>query len=149
MKTFAFKSVVAGFLALGGTAPLSPAAPAPPPGFTAIFNGRDLAGWWGATTEDPRAYMALAPKDLNQKHDASLNDIRKHWRVEDGELVNDGNGLFLTTDKPFGEWNHFRIIMAGSRVTVWLNDKLVVDNAILENYYDRKLPVPARGPIQL
>jgi hypothetical protein len=39
--------------------------------------------------------------------------------------------------------------MVGSRVSIWLNGKLVVDHAILENYYDRKLPVPAKGPIQL
>nr|WP_256199230.1 DUF1080 domain-containing protein [Verrucomicrobium spinosum] len=45
--------------------------------------------------------------------------------------------------------------MVGSRVSVWLNDQLVVDHAILENYYDKKLPadqqrpVPAKGPIQL
>ena len=41
--------------------------------------------------------------------------------------------------------------MVGSRVSVWLNEKLVVDHAILENYYDkaRKLPIPARGPIEL
>ena len=30
-----------------------------------------------------------------------------------------------------------------------LNGKLVVDHATLENYYDRKTPIPARGPIQL
>ena len=39
--------------------------------------------------------------------------------------------------------------MVGSRVSVWLNSKLVVDHALLENYYDRKTPVPAKGPIQL
>ena len=39
--------------------------------------------------------------------------------------------------------------MVGARVSVWLNDKLVVDHALLENYYDRKTPVPAKGPIQL
>jgi hypothetical protein len=52
-------------------------------------------------------------------------------------------------DKPFGEWNHFRILMVGARVSVWLNDKLVVDHANLENYYDRKKPIPAKGPIEL
>jgi hypothetical protein len=60
-----------------------------------------------------------------------------------------GKDPLVLADKPFGEWNSFRIIMVGSRVSVWLNDKLVVDHAILENYYDRKTPVPARGPIQL
>ena len=55
----------------------------------------------------------------------------------------------VVADKPFGQWNHFRILMVGSRVSVWLNNKLVVDHAIMENYYDRKTPVPPRGPIQL
>jgi hypothetical protein len=32
---------------------------------------------------------------------------------------------------------------------VFLNGHLVVDNAILENYFDRKLPLIKRGPIQL
>jgi len=66
-----------------------------------------------------------------------------------------GKDPLVLADKPFGEWNHFHIIMVGSRVTVWLNDKLVVDHAILENYYDQKkpadqrLPILPRGPIEL
>ena len=60
-----------------------------------------------------------------------------------------GKDPLVKADKPFGEWNKFRIIMKGDLVTVWLNDKLVVDNAKLENYYDRKLSVPEKGPIQL
>jgi hypothetical protein len=190
----------------------------PPKGFLALFNGHDLAGWWGADTEDPRKYMALSPEEFKKKHDASLDNIRQHWRVEDDELVNDGKGLFLTTDsyygdfelrleyktvpladsgiylrgcpqvqiwdstektkfslgadkgsgalwnnspgapgkdplvkadKKFGKWNTFRIVMVGSRVWVWLNGEQTVDGAIMENYYNRKLPVPPRGPIQL
>ncbi len=41
------------------------------------------------------------------------------------------------------------MIQLGSRTTVWLNEKLVVDNAILENYFDRSLPIPPEGPLQL
>jgi hypothetical protein len=191
---------------------------APPPGFSALFNGQDLSGWWGASTEDPRKWMALAPDAFKKKHDTSLEDIRKHWTAQNGELVNDGNGLYLTTeknfrdfellvdyktvpladsgiylkgipqvqiwdsteqakfnlgadkgsgglwnnsagapgkdplvlaDKPFGEWNHFRVRQLGSRTTVWLNEQLVVDNAIMENYFDRKQPIPPAGPLQL
>lgn len=204
----------------------------PPPGFTALFNGKDLTGWWGASTEDPRKWMALAPEEFQKKHDAGVEDVTKHWRVENGELVNDGKGLYATTeknyrdfellvdyktvpkadsgiylkgvpqvqiwdyteaggkwkigadkgsgglwnntagapgkdplvlaDKPFGEWNHFRIVQCGSRTWVWLNEKLVVDGAILENYFGRRkpkdpppavtdhiVPVPPEGPIQL
>ena len=55
----------------------------------------------------------------------------------------------VVADKPFGQWNKFRILMVGSRVSISLNGKLVVDHANLENYYDRKTPVPTKGPIQL
>ncbi|MFN0066347.1 MAG: DUF1080 domain-containing protein [Limisphaerales bacterium] len=207
--------------AVAASVSLSAAAATPPPGFTPIFNGRDLAGWWGLGTEDPAKWKALPPDELAKKQAASLVDIRKHWRVEGGELINDGEGLYLTTekdygdfeltldyrtvpqadsgiylrgipqvqiwdttkaggkwggdlgaelgsgglwnngkfnpgrnpithaDKALGEWNSFRIRMIGERVTIHLNDRLVVDHARLENYFDRKSPVPRTGPIQL
>jgi len=60
-----------------------------------------------------------------------------------------GKDPAVLADKPFGEWNKFKIRQLGSRTWVWLNDKLVVENATLENYYDRKAPLFAKGPIQL
>ena len=60
-----------------------------------------------------------------------------------------GKDPLVLADKPFGEWNRFRIVQVGARTTIWLNDKLVVDNAIMENYWDRKRPLLRRGPIQL
>jgi hypothetical protein len=60
-----------------------------------------------------------------------------------------GKDPLVKADKPFGQWNQLRILMTGSRVSVWLNGSQVVDHAIMENYYDRKTPIPARGPIQL
>jgi hypothetical protein len=52
-------------------------------------------------------------------------------------------------DKAPGEWNTFRIIMKGDKVTVYLNSKLVVDDTPLENYWERGRPLPATGPIEL
>lgn len=62
-----------------------------------------------------------------------------------------GRDPFVLADKPFGEWNQFRIVQAGARTTVFLSDKLVVNNALLENFWDntRRRPLPARGPIHL
>jgi len=218
------------FLIAAGCASLTPNQP--PPGFTALFNGKDLSGWWGASTEDPRKWMALPTEEFKKKHDTSVEDIQQHWRVEKGELVNDGKGLYATTeknfrdyellidyktvakadsgiylkgvpqvqiwdyteaggkwkigadkgsgglwnnspgapgkdplvlaDKPFGEWNRFRIIQCGARTWIWLNDKLVVKDALLENFFGRRKPkdpppavtdpispIPPEGPIQL
>ncbi len=60
-----------------------------------------------------------------------------------------GKDPLVLADKPFGQWNSVHVIMVGARVTVWLNEKLVVDHALLENYYDRKTPVPPKGPLEL
>lgn len=218
MTRSSFSVPAAGGLALLIATTAAAAVPAAPPGFTALFNGQNLSGWWGEKTTNPRTYLALTPEALEQRKAASQPDIASHWRVENGELVNDGNGLYLTTDKffgnfellidyktvpradsgiylrgcpqvqiwdytdeakfnigadkgsgglwnnspgapgkdplvkadkPFGEWNHFRIVMVGSRVWVWLNGQAVVAGALMENYYDRKQPIPPTGPIQL
>ncbi len=189
-----------------------------PPGFTPLYNGKDLAGWRGGDTFDHRKLLAL-PEDKRAEQIAKWTlTMREHWRAEGDELVNDGKGAYATTekdygdfellvdyktvakadsgiylrgvpqvqiwdyteddggkmgrtkgsgglwnnspgapgkdplvlaDKPLGEWNKFRILMTGARVSIWLNDQLVVNHALLENYYDRKAPVPAKGPIQL
>lgn len=191
----------------------------PPAGYVAIFNGKDLGGWRGGGTEDPAKRLALPEEERAKKDKASLDDIRKHWTVENGELINDGNGLYLTTDKdygdfellleyktvakadsgiylrgmpqvqiwdytkeggkwdrnadkgsgglfnnpkgapgqlplvladkPFGEWNAFKIRIVGEKVTVHLNDKLVVDDAKMHNYFAKEESIPAKGPIQL
>jgi hypothetical protein len=60
-----------------------------------------------------------------------------------------GKDPLVLADLPAGEWNQLRVVIVGARVSVWLNSKMVVDHAILENYYDRKQPIPVRGPICL
>ncbi len=59
------------------------------------------------------------------------------------------SGPITVADRPPGEWNEFRIIVLGDRVTVFLNGVLVVNDTTLENYWDRTKPVPASGPIEL
>ena len=190
----------------------------PPEGFKALFNGKDLKGWFGHGTKDPRTLWKMSPEELKKHQEETLKDINAHWSVKDGELINDGKGLYLTTkkdykdfellleyktvpkadsgiylrgvpqvqiwdpteeakwkigadkgsgglwnnskgapgkdplkrmDKPFGEWNKFHIIMIGERVTVYLNNEKVVDNVVMENFFDRKIPIFEKGPIQL
>jgi HEAT repeat protein len=52
-------------------------------------------------------------------------------------------------DNKLGEWNNFYIKMVGDRVWVWFNGELVVDNIILENYWDRTLPIFPTEQIEL
>jgi hypothetical protein len=52
-------------------------------------------------------------------------------------------------DKPVGEWNTFFIRMVGDQVTVKLNDVLVTDNVVMENYWDRSQPIDPKGQIEL
>ena len=34
----------------------------PPPGFTALFNGKDLSGWYGWGTRDPTELRKMTPE---------------------------------------------------------------------------------------
>jgi hypothetical protein len=52
-------------------------------------------------------------------------------------------------DQPIGQWNQFRIIMVGERAHIFLNGELVTRDTILENYWDRALPIFPGGQIEL
>lgn len=62
---------------------------------------------------------------------------------------NPGKNPLVLADKAFGEWNQFQIRQLGARTWIWLNSKLVVDGAVMDNYWDRKTPLPPKGPIHL
>ena len=191
----------------------------PPTGFQPLFNGEDLSGWHGMGHFDPRKLWAMRPEERAAKRRKDMESVRRHWSVKDGSIVNDGRGVYLTTDgdygdmellidyktvakadsgiylrgnpqvqiwdftkeggkwpigadkgsgglwnnspgtagknplvladKPFGKWNRFRIWQVGDRTTVFLNGRLVVDHAVMENFWDRKNPLWQKGPIQL
>jgi len=55
----------------------------------------------------------------------------------------------VVADKPIGEWNRFRILMIGDKVTVYLNDVLVVNNVTMENYWERDKPIYPIEQIEL
>jgi HEAT repeat protein len=72
--------------------------------------------------------------------------------VGSGGLYNNQKGKSAPAekaDRAVGEWNSFRIVMIGDRVSVYLNDKFVVDNVVLENYWERDKPIYATGQIEL
>jgi len=184
----------------------------PPKGFKALFNGEDLSGWKGLVG-DPKSRAQMSEAELRAKQVKADEDMRAHWKVEDGALVFDGGGHSLCTDKdygdfemlvdwkiekggdsgiylrgspqvqiwdtarvgsgaqvgsgglynnqknpskpltvadkPVGEWNRFRIIMVGDKVTVFLNDVLVVNYVVMENYWERDKPIYPKGQIEL
>lgn len=55
----------------------------------------------------------------------------------------------VQADRPIGDWNTFYIKMAGERVTVILNGVLVVDDVVMENYWEREKPIDPAGQIEL
>ena len=55
----------------------------------------------------------------------------------------------VKADNPILQWNRFRIKMIGDRVWVWLNGVKVVDNTVMENYWERDKPIYPTGQIEL
>ena len=191
----------------------------PPEGFRALFDGSTLDGWVGMPHFNPYDLAAMTDEERAEYFKQQQPGIDAHWRVDDGAIVNDGDGPYLTTaesfgdyelwidyrtvpladsgiylranpqvqiwdwteeggkwnigadkgsgglwnnsagaagkdpselmDRPFGEWNRFRIRQVGERTSVWLNGTLVVDHARMENFWKRDQPMMRRGPIQL
>ena len=79
-------------------------------------------------------------------------------RVDAGAQVGSGglynnqtfeNKPLVVADNPVGDWNTFHITMVDERVTVYLNGQLVVDDVVMENYWDRSIPIFPTGSIEL
>jgi hypothetical protein len=62
---------------------------------------------------------------------------------------NPGRFPLAKADKPIGQWNTLRMIMAGTRASIWLNGQQTVDNQVMDNYFKRSTPVRPNGPIEL
>lgn len=74
------------------------------------------------------------------------------WPVGSGGLYNNQKNPSQPTecaDNPIEQWNRFFIRMVGERVTVVLNGVKVVDNVVLENYWNRNIPIFPTGQIEL
>jgi hypothetical protein len=189
----------------------------PPEGFEALFNGKDLSGWKGllkGPLDSPAKRAQASREELARAQFEADDNMRQHWKVEDGVLVFDGrdrgrslatakdygdfemyvdwkilpkgdSGIYLRgtpqvqiwdpdgekqaavgsgglfnnkkhpskplkrADKPIGEWNTFWIKMVGEKVWIKLNDELVVDGVVLENYWEPGKPIYATGQIEL
>jgi len=105
---------------------------------------------------DSGIYLRGTPQvqiwDWHQEFDAKRPTRKPH--LGSGGLFNNtpgaaGRDPFVLADRPFGEWNQFRIKQIGDCTWVWLNDRLVVDGAVMENFWDRSQPLPPKGPIML
>jgi hypothetical protein len=79
----------------------------PPPGFTSLFNGKDLSGWRGRQPNySPYEQAKLTPEELATKQAAWNAERDQHWRVDvaKGEIVSDGNSPHLATMKDYGDF---------------------------------------------
>ncbi|MCM8537082.1 MAG: DUF1080 domain-containing protein [Lentisphaeraceae bacterium] len=85
--------------------------------------------------------------------DPSNLKMRKHGNEKgSGGLWNNpdvGKFPLVVADNPTGEWNHFFIRMIGNKVTIWLNGKLVVNDAPLANLWEKGKPIPTMEQIEL
>jgi hypothetical protein len=220
--------------ATAATKPATTALNSPPPGFAAIFNGTDLAGWKGLAHENANERRKLNGAALQEAQGKADEVMRAHWSVAEGILTYDGKGQSLCTDRNYGdfelyvdwkipagadsgiylrgtpqiqiwdpwdprnkpgagdpanalewvaqygngrnlgsgglwnnrrwrnaptqladrkpgEWNTFLIRMVGDKVSIWLNDRQVVDRVRLENYWDKAglEPLPRADQIEL
>ena len=68
-----------------------------------LWNGADLSGWHGQRHASPYKLAAMPKEDRAKMQAEDDQSVAKHWRCEDGELINDGHGAFLTTDRDYSD----------------------------------------------
>ncbi len=84
---------------------LAPAAPQDAPlGFTPLFDGATLDGWRGRPHLAPGAEATWTPEERAAKQAEWDADVAQHWRAAEGEIINDGHGVFLTTARDYGDF---------------------------------------------
>ncbi len=78
-----------------------------PAGFTALFDGKDLAGWKGllkGPNDNPIKRAALSPEQRAEAQQEADADMRAHWKAEKGQIVFDGKGRSLCTAKDYADF---------------------------------------------
>jgi hypothetical protein len=84
----------------------SPAAE-PPMGFTPLFNGKDFTGWYGWKIHEkggsPVDLAKLTPEEKAKKIAEWTADMHKTWKIENGEMINNGEGAYPATEKEYGD----------------------------------------------
>ena len=78
-----------------------------PSGFTNLFNGKDLSGWRGHQMDySPHLEALLTKEELAAKQVQWNADRDMNWSVDTakGEIVSNGHGVFLATDKNYGDF---------------------------------------------
>jgi hypothetical protein len=104
---------------------------------------------WKITAQgDAGIYLRGSPQV--QIWDTSRREVGA--QVGSGGLYNNQKNQskpLVVADNAIGSWNNFHIIMKGDKVTVYLNGILVTDNVVLENFWDRNLPIFIKEQIEL
>ena len=101
-------------------------------------------------TEKGDAGIYLRGSPQVQIWDTSRREVGA--QVGSGGLYNNHKNQKMplsVADNKVGEWNTFHITMIGDKVSVALNGVLVTDNVVLENYWDRKIPIFIKEQIEL
>ena len=101
-------------------------------------------------TEKGDAGIYLRGSPQVQIWDTSRREVGA--QVGSGGLYNNQKNQKIplsVADNKVGEWNTFHITMIGDKVSVALNGVLVTDNVVLENYWDRKIPIFIKEQIEL
>ncbi len=108
------------------------------------------ADWKISSKGDSGIYLRGCPQ-VQIWDPADKGGARDH-SVGSGGLHNNQknpNNPTKRADNPIGEWNHFRILMTGEKVTVYLNNQLVVHDVTMENSLERGKTMYPFGPLEL
>ena len=98
MQRACFGGICGAFLLFAGVIQAEDSKP------VSLYNGKDLSGWRGQGMHDPKVWNEMKSEEREKKQAQYNEDMNKHWKAEGEEIINDGKGVYLTTDKDYGDF---------------------------------------------
>src|SRR6476660_7457582 len=118
MRRLYIAVLVLGIATLSATSQEKTKDNTPPPGFKALFNGKDLTNWQSVamvketskegekkkTRDIPLWLTKLSEAERAARQKESDAKVLPHWTVKNGVLEYDGKGYSLQTIEHFGDF---------------------------------------------
>ncbi|HET6575463.1 MAG TPA: DUF1080 domain-containing protein [Fimbriiglobus sp.] len=112
-----------------------------------------LLEWKITPKVDSGLYLRATPQiqvwDATEPDPRGLGKAKGSGGMWNNKAGSPGRDPLVKADNPPGQWNKFRIIQVGDVTTIYLNGKLVVDHAKLQNFWKKGAPLPKTGAIIL
>ena len=126
-----------------------PTKKSPPSGFESIFDGETLDGWHARPHFSPIKLAEMSEEERAEKMSTWMSEAKEHWTTENGELINDGKGPYLVTNKDYRDYEllieYKTVPLADSGIYLKANPQVQIWDYTEERKFDKGADLGSGG----